>query len=190
MEVSNLIRLEYQGKLVLTTKQLANFYDCNIVNIRQNFKCSKEHFIEGVHYFYLEGAELKKFKQYFNEVQARFNDVISNYSVENGVNLPFTKMASSLYLWTLRGCSRHCKLIGSRKAWEVFNFLENHYFGEILSEENQNVPSKPIEPAPESELTRREKIEILQECLKFTDCKNLRNKLIYDIAHLVTNKNY
>lgn len=51
-------------------------------------------------------------------------------------------------------------------------------------------PPVPVENVPETELTRREKIEILRDCLKLTDCKNLRNKLIYDIARLVTNKNY
>ena len=45
-------------------------------------------------------------------------------------------------------------------------------------------------PVPENELNRLDKIKILRELLDYTDCKNLRNKLIYDIAYLVTNKNY
>lgn len=44
--------------------------------------------------------------------------------------------------------------------------------------------------APESELSIRERIDILSKCLDYTDSKNLRNKLITDIAYLVTRKNY
>ena len=51
-------------------------------------------------------------------------------------------------------------------------------------------PAPPPPVVPESELSRREKIEILRECLNYTDCKQLRNKIIYDIAYLATGKNY
>ena len=55
---------------------------------------------------------------------------------------------------------------------------------------NPHAPSAPkIAPAPvpENEITRLDKIKILRELLDYTDCKNLRNKLIFDIAYLVTN---
>lgn len=51
-------------------------------------------------------------------------------------------------------------------------------------------PPAPVPEVPENELSRFDKIKILRELLDYTDCKNLRNKLIYDIACLVTNKNY
>ena len=47
---------------VLTTEQLAKFYGTDISNIRQNFSRNADRFVEGKHYFRLEGAELKDFK--------------------------------------------------------------------------------------------------------------------------------
>ena len=37
-------------------------------------------------------------------------------------------MARTLYLWTERGASRHCKILDTEKAWEQFDHLEDTYF--------------------------------------------------------------
>lgn len=39
---------------------------------------------------------------------------------------------STLYLWTKRGCARHCKSVGTDKAWEVFELLEDTYFNLVV----------------------------------------------------------
>lgn len=103
--------IEHNSQRVLTTEQLAQAYGCEEHNIKQNFNNNKERFIEGKHYFRLEGDELKAFKR----------------QVEN-IDLPLSKFASSIYLWTERGASRHSKMLGTDMAWEVFDRLEETYF--------------------------------------------------------------
>lgn len=106
----NLIPVEYQGERILTTEQLAQVYECAATNIKSNFNASKEKFVEGKHYFKLEGEQLRAFKD-----SVRNSDLVG-------------KNANQLYLWTKRGASRHCKMLGTDKAWEQFDVLEESYF--------------------------------------------------------------
>lgn len=104
------VPIEWNGQIVITTAQLAEVYGATTKNIRQNFNGNKDRFVEGKHYFLLSGNDLRKFK----------NDVDEIDLVE--------KNASQLYLWTRRGASRHCKILGTDKAWEQFDYLEDNYF--------------------------------------------------------------
>ncbi len=106
----NLVIIEHAGERVLTTEQLAEAYECKAVNIRKNFITNADRFVEGKHYFRLAGEELKQFKD---------NVTFSNFVGKN---------ANSLLLWTHRGASRHCKMLGTDKAWEMFDRLEETYF--------------------------------------------------------------
>lgn len=103
--------VDYNGVRVLTTEQLAQAYECSTENIKHNFSNNKDHFEEGKHFFKLEGDELKDFK-----------------SLVKDFPLPINKFAPSLYLWTRRGASRHCKMLGTEKAWEMYDNLEENYF--------------------------------------------------------------
>ncbi len=103
--------LEHNNIRIMTTEQLAKAYGCDIQHIKQNFNNNKRRFQEGKHYFRLEGEELKAFKRY----------------VEN-IDLPLSKFASTLYLWTKRGAARHSKMLGTDRAWDVFDELEENYF--------------------------------------------------------------
>ena len=105
--------VEHKGQRVLTTEQVADVYGCESRNISDNFKNNEGHFDEGKHYFKLEGAELKAFKRH-----------------SENIGLPINKFASTLYLWTRRGASRHCKMLGTEKAWEMFDCLEENYFSQ------------------------------------------------------------
>ena len=145
MELENLLKVEYRGERVLSTKQIAILYGCSKDYIRKNFKDAKEHFVEGIHYFYLEGDELKKFKQYLAKLQAKSSDVTNSHAAE----LPCTKLASSLILWTEKGAVRHCKMVGTQKAWDVFTVLENSYFGQKVDLPEIETPNLPaLEPVP------------------------------------------
>jgi len=108
--MNNLIPVTYNNERILTTEQLALVYETTTDNIKRNFSNNKDRFKEGVHYFYLEGSELKDFKNQVN-------------------NIPLVgKRASHLYLWTERGADRHCKILDTDKAWEQFDHLEDTYF--------------------------------------------------------------
>jgi len=109
--MNELTVLEHNDIRVMTTEQLAEAYGCDVQHIKQNFNNNKERFAEGKHYFRLEGAELKSFKK----------------QVEN-FDLPVSKFASAIYLWTKRGAARHSKMLGTERAWDVFDELEESYF--------------------------------------------------------------
>ncbi|KGO13159.1 hypothetical protein NZ45_13900 [Clostridium botulinum] len=101
--------IEVKGKRILTTKQLAEVYQCNETQIQQNFNNHLDKFILNKHYFLLKGDDLRNFKRN-----------IDNIEVAPNVN--------KLYLWTERGANRHCKILDTDKAWEQFDNLEETYF--------------------------------------------------------------
>lgn len=102
--------IEHDYERVLTTEQLAQAYGCTATNITTNFNRNRERFEVGKHFFCLEGADLQDFKNHLTNC----NLVASN--------------ASRLYLWTKRGAARHSKMLGTDKAWEVYDELEENYF--------------------------------------------------------------
>lgn len=51
-------RVEWSNQPVLTTAQLAEFYEYNELNIRDNFINNTERFIEGKYFFKIEGDAL------------------------------------------------------------------------------------------------------------------------------------
>ena len=99
METKEIMPIEYSAQRVLTTAQVAEFYECNVQQIQQNFNNNKDRFVEGKHYFKLEGENLKTFRSYFDDIE-----------------VPFNKFAPSMFLWTKRGCARHAKMIGTDRA--------------------------------------------------------------------------
>ena len=107
--MSDLIPVEYRAERVLTTEQLAQAYECEPKQIKQNFNNNKGHFEEGRHYYKVEGDELKDLR------------------VEN-IDLQISPKTRCLYLWTRRGASRHSKMLGTDRAWEMFDALEENYF--------------------------------------------------------------
>lgn len=107
--MSDLIPVDYSGERVLTTEQLAQAYECEPKQIKQNFNNNKAHFEEGRHYYKVEG------------------EALNNLRVEN-IDLQISPMTRTLYLWTRRGASRHSKMLGTDKAWEMFDALEENYF--------------------------------------------------------------
>ncbi|WP_302950802.1 ORF6N domain-containing protein [uncultured Selenomonas sp.] len=109
--MNELTVLEHNSIRVMTTEQLAKAYGCRAIHIQQNFKNNRERFVEGKHYFKLEGADLKAFK-----------DSLENIESVVGSRAP------SLILWTKQGAARHSKMLGTERAWDVFDELEESYF--------------------------------------------------------------
>ena len=60
--MSDLIPVEYRAERVLTTEQLAQAYECEPIQIQQNYNNNKDHFEEGKHFYKLTGEDLKEFK--------------------------------------------------------------------------------------------------------------------------------
>lgn len=106
----NLPIVELNNQRILTTEQLAEFYGTTVDRIKQSFNRNKEKFIEGKHYYRLEGQDLKEFK-----------DRVSNSDLVG-------KNANSLILYTKQGAGRHSKIINTNRAWDMFDELEENYF--------------------------------------------------------------
>ncbi len=164
-DFSTLASVAYQDRLILTTEQLAEFYGCEPRRITENFKRNQERFIEGKHYFKLEGAALKEFKdKYANCVS------VDSQSVSVGLR------AASLILWTKQGAARHAKMLNTDRAWEVYELLEESYF------EREEKKATAIPPTDTLSLER--KVEVLLECAKLTNLDRLRNQFLRKAALL------
>lgn len=96
---------------VITTELLARLYGTDAVRIRQGHTRNRDRFIEGKHYFVAKGKDLENLKvslRYFQEVASNVRKLI---------------------LWTERGAARHAKMLETDQAWDVFEKLEDCYFG-------------------------------------------------------------
>ncbi|WP_246876145.1 ORF6N domain-containing protein [Citrobacter sp. CFNIH10] len=102
--------ITYRNQRVVTTDSLAAGYSTTTQNITNNFNRNKNRFIEGKHYFRVEGEEVENLRNSLSYVQIS----------------PKTR---SLYLWTERGASHHAKMLETEQAWDFFEQLEDHYFG-------------------------------------------------------------
>lgn len=102
-------KVEYNGILVLTTKQISEEYGVEEQIITNNFNRNKERYVEGKHYICLTGDELKEFKT----------------ANQNDLSL---KRVNILYLWTEKGALLHAKSLGTDKAWEAYEYLIDFYF--------------------------------------------------------------
>lgn len=133
----SLPQLAYKGVPVVTTETLAMAYEVEAHQLRQNFKNNKERFVEGKHFYLIEGDELKAF----------------SLQVENFYSQISAK-TRHLTLWTERGAARHAKMLNSDKAWEVFELMEETFF-------NVKTSAAPALPS-----TYREALEALLESVK------------------------
>ncbi|MDD4852951.1 MAG: ORF6N domain-containing protein [Acinetobacter towneri] len=113
--------INFKSIPVVTTAMLADFYGTEVNNIQQNHLRNNERFIDGKHFFKLEGAELKAFKQLTDSKTVSRN-------------------TRNLILWTERGAARHAKMLDTDQAWDVFEQLEDCYFyrQEILAKTHKS----------------------------------------------------
>ena len=117
--------LEYNGVRVVTSKGLASFYGCEVINLQNNLAKNKSKFVEGKHYFKLNYSQAVDFAQTY---------LLDSSKVNN----------NGLTVWTERGAARHAKLLSTEKAWDVFEVLEDSYFKKA---QPLLVPPSPLELA-------------------------------------------
>ena len=109
--MNELTVLEHNSIRVMTTEQLAEAYGCAPKQIQQNFNNNRVRFIAGKHFFVLEGQDLQTFRLPLENIES----VVGS-------------RAPSLILWTKQGAARHSKMLGTERAWDVFDELEESYF--------------------------------------------------------------
>ena len=118
--------IQYKSVPVMTTEQLAEFYGTDTVRIRQNHHENKERFVDGKHFFKIEGKELK--------------DFASSLKLLTNCNMEISNKARTLTLWTEKGAARHAKILDTDQAWDVFEQLEEVYFA---VKEKSHLPALP-----------------------------------------------
>lgn len=109
---------------VITTELLAQLYGTAANNIKVNHSRNADRFVEGKHYFKLEGEALREMKHKVTQGNSVGSGVSQSYSVKIPRNV------RSLILWTERGAARHAKMLETDQAWEVFEKLEDCYFSQ------------------------------------------------------------
>ncbi|MBZ7276122.1 ORF6N domain-containing protein [Klebsiella grimontii] len=102
--------IEYLGQRVVTTEQMASGYGATEKMISNNFSRNESRFVEGKHYFKVEGDELRGLK--------------NRPSLSGLVG----KNARSLILWTERGAANHAKMLETDQSWDYYNDLTEFYF--------------------------------------------------------------
>ena len=115
--------IQYKSVPVMTTEQMAEFYGTDVDNIRKNFSNNSGRFVDGKHYFKVEGTEL-------NELRLCVNNL----------HVQISSKARSLTLWTEKGAARHAKILDTDQAWDVFEQLEEVYFS---VKEKSHLPALP-----------------------------------------------
>lgn len=141
----------YNNQRILTTQQVADFYDVEPRRIRENFNRNKDRYVLGKDYYILEGKELKKFK---SDDLSNCEVVENNENDDNAICVVVESGKSNnnvnkLFLWTEWGCLLHAKSINTDKAWDVFFDLRTSYFQiHQLAQSSQPV----IQPAQTKEL--------------------------------------
>lgn len=118
----------HQNTPVITTELLSQLYGTETANIKMNFSRNTERFVQGKHFFKLEGEELREFK----------------HRVTDGYSVKIARNVRSLILWTERGAARHAKMLETDQAWEVFEKLEDCYFSKSTSKAEIASPVIPL----------------------------------------------
>ena len=128
---SQLPQVRWQNQSVITTELLSRCYEAEEHQIRQNYANNKDRFIEGKHFFKLEGEALKTFKKSSNDQQQvnPLEDLLDPFGgvfhrVDDIYSVKIANNVNSLMLWTDKGAARHSKILDTDKAWEMFDQLE------------------------------------------------------------------
>jgi hypothetical protein len=122
--MKDLIVVEYSNQRILTTRQIAEFYETDIHRINDNFSKNRDRYTLGKHYFALEGREK--------------TDFLNQSEKEIG-----SKNAKVLYLWTEKGVLMHAKSVNTDKAWQVYEELVDTYF-RVVKEVPRNETAEQI----------------------------------------------
>lgn len=186
--MNELTAITHNGTRVITTALLAQAYGTDTNNIKTNFNRNKENFVEGKHYFLLQGTELAEFKRLVTDSNPALADSL--------------KFAPQLYLWTERGANRHCKILDTDEAWEQFDNLEETYFKvkEIINTELsielqmlQGLLGQMIEKElkdKERDKKIAEAQEIAQKAIETTESIKEAVKPVFDNWREETNKKF
>lgn len=136
MNINEIVPAEWSNQRVLTTEQVAEFYGVSATRIKDNLRKSKKHFVEGRDYFKLEGDVLRQMQARVEEDLMRIL-AAESFRSPGGYQFalsPLKDVTRSVNVYTIEGAARHCKMLNTPKAWEIFNELVTGYFERKVAE--------------------------------------------------------
>ena len=134
--------VETNNQRVLTTAQIAEWYETGTDLIQRNFNRNKERYTEGKHYYCLTGDTLREFK--------------ATGQIDVSPNL------NKFYLWTEKGALLHAKSLNTDKAWEAYEMLVDTYFSvHELSQRDSYMIEDPVLRAQRWIEEQKEKQQLL-----------------------------
>lgn len=108
------------GKKVISTKQLAKYYQTSFTNILRNFNNNMSYYQEEVHYFRLPRTQAVELAQKMSK-----NPNSKIYLMEL---TPGQSERNSIIMWTEEGMWLSAKSIGTDIAWDAIKYLIRFYF--------------------------------------------------------------
>ncbi|EBA9593148.1 ORF6N domain-containing protein [Salmonella enterica] len=133
ISVETLSPITHNQTPVITTELLAQLYGAEVKNVQNNYARNAERFVAGKHFFKVTGDDLKNLRVTLSHSQ----------NLQPSLRgLQISPKVRSLILWTERGAARHAKMLETDQAWEVFEKLEDCYFGQ-----KQPATTRQVEPA-------------------------------------------
>ena len=155
-EISALVPIAWHGENILATPQLAKVYGVKRNTIIKVLSLNREQFAENVHFFKIEGDELRTFLDIAQDCDAD----IANHMAK-------------LYLWTRQGAALQAKLLTTKRSRKAFKLLEVGYFG------------KPVTDCHTQKLSPQEKFNALLKCAELTNNAELRDSIIRQTVKLI-----
>ncbi|MGX7745827.1 ORF6N domain-containing protein [Rhodopseudomonas parapalustris] len=165
--MNKLMPMEYKNQRIVTTDVLADSFGTDKKIISNNFNRNIERFVEGKHYYMLQGEALKDFKGIHHNDES-------------------LKFVSVLYLWTDRGAARHAKILDTDEAWEVYEQLEETYFNaskpkcieDVLIAQLQEMKDMrmQVEIVKQQAAAVEEKVENMKEVIEIRPSESWRDE--------------
>jgi len=107
--MNNLTPIEYQSQRILITQQIAESYGTDERRISENYTRNQSRYVEGKHFYCLEGEALRQFK--------------NDYAI-----CGIAPTVNKFYLWTEKGAWLHAKSLGTDEAWNAYEMLVDEYY--------------------------------------------------------------
>lgn len=146
----NLTVIQLRGNRVLTTAQLAENYEADVKQISKNYTRNAERYMEGKHFYLLQGEELREFR-----ANRQIDELPSNLN--------------KLYLWTEKGAWLHAKSLNTDRAWEAYELLVDEYYKVIEQPPQYNSLELALKAALEHEQAIKEiktDVDYLKESMR------------------------
>lgn len=109
--------IEWNGKRVLTTSEMATHHNLETFVLNQKFRRNKKYFIQNTDYFIVKKEDL--IKELKNKEHTNCDALLEYFNSSN---------MEELFLFTESGYLRFVKTINDDKAWEIYGELIESYF--------------------------------------------------------------